>query len=399
MADSVSEIRLQIKQGAFTLVDGVISKQSQELIRKFDCHSADMNEWWQLTPVDWVCPTCKRSKSEIARKNKNGALMCHLVEHHDHVADSLRKTFEIFCKKAKGKFRATPDCDKFVKRVAPALAAFDNIVMCVDCNNADSSAKKLVGAPKEFSFSPVEIAKFIQAAPNLPHKIDKDAAQVCWAEAKNAFLLRQKLIRHLAEVAAQNDHWFQPAPSIITADHVRKTGESIMQYYDLYKIRDTLIPPKKDSLRGTDLWRRKRYPRAKVPSEKDIEYVKRVSDNYQWNRVDAHWRCPICCRSKIEIIRKNNKNQWMLDIAKESFLGYTDPIFACGDCVWVARQLGIEAKQKTSWDGMGLAQFVSVDELKQIIIARPHCRHDIRNEGISEILNAVAARMTRDSKR
>ncbi len=230
----------------------------------------------------------------------------------------------------------------------------------------------------------------------MPHEINADKASEIWIDAEPTFRLRKKLISRLAEIAALNKHWFQPADFRLTGKHIYRSGHNVMERNGLFSIRHLLLPPKCGSSKPIDRWRRKNYRKGNPPSLKEIELVRKVSDAFRWDRVADNWRCPICNRTKIEAIRKNNRNQSMLDIARSTFLGQKEEIYVCGDCLWVAREIGKEAKSLSEWDGDGLARFVKINELKHVIIPHPHSRHNIKNPQVEILLGKIVERMNHD---
>src|SRR5262245_6756699 len=46
-----------------------------------------------VTPFNWRCPICCRSKPEFARLDKNGDLLCCVRPHHDHYGDLAWRKF------------------------------------------------------------------------------------------------------------------------------------------------------------------------------------------------------------------------------------------------------------------------------------------------------------------
>jgi hypothetical protein len=113
---------------------------------------------WRETPESWRCPACGRSKRGILvwgkRVGSNAAnygpvgFKAGLHEHHDH-GSSLG------------------DCD-----FEGLGARFRPVVICGSCNTADAIAKRDVGAPDNFSFSPEEIRRFVIARDNHGHRFD-----------------------------------------------------------------------------------------------------------------------------------------------------------------------------------------------------------------------------------
>jgi len=83
-----------IENGTLTWLDGVMSPISKALVLKLKSTEFDMNSWWVESPTSWVCSGCGRGKLEIGRLNSNQEIMCHLVEHHDHMKDILKRRFQ-----------------------------------------------------------------------------------------------------------------------------------------------------------------------------------------------------------------------------------------------------------------------------------------------------------------
>lgn len=78
-------------------------------------------------------------------------MYCRIVHHHDHTSDIEHGTFHYFLMR---------------NRFSPAA-------ICEDCNMADAKAKKIIGAPDWFSFSPREIGYFCRLeADGRPQPID-----------------------------------------------------------------------------------------------------------------------------------------------------------------------------------------------------------------------------------
>ena len=77
-------------------LDGIDSEHTHStltLVKSFNASGPHMNRWWVMTPVNWSCVCCKRTKAEIVRLNKNNYLTCQLHEHHDHMKDVVKGLF------------------------------------------------------------------------------------------------------------------------------------------------------------------------------------------------------------------------------------------------------------------------------------------------------------------
>jgi hypothetical protein len=117
---------------------------------------------WQSVGDTWVCPACRRTKFEQLRWTTRNPRsldrfkdwIAPLHTHHDHAA---------------GHF-------------GPGRPRFPATVMCDQCNAADGQAKKRLGLPPNFSFSPEEIGRFIVATPHQPHVVDLVLAAAIYAQ-------------------------------------------------------------------------------------------------------------------------------------------------------------------------------------------------------------------------
>jgi rubredoxin len=152
--------------------------------------------------ADWRCPCCHRLKAEIARLDKNGNLCCPVVRHHDHfeecVADHI--DYRSMGKLAWG-LRETLD-NSFVR--------FQPTMICGDCNVAEPVAKAIVKAPAEFSFTPFEIAIFIDVTPSNPHVVDPDRAVQAYEAATPAMKLLANKLRAIVKVKKYGEDAWEP---------------------------------------------------------------------------------------------------------------------------------------------------------------------------------------------
>jgi rubredoxin len=150
---------------------------------------------WERTPGDWTCPICGRAKIDLVRPAKSGKVAGKLVEHHDHIELFLReKRREI---QQETEVEPTPGYWEFhEKKLRPFIRRFERILVCEDCNNADASAKAIVGAERYFSFSPTEISAFIRPSPNQNHSLDKTLVRDVYITA----LVKHEYCKELAVV-------------------------------------------------------------------------------------------------------------------------------------------------------------------------------------------------------
>jgi len=58
-----------------------------------------------------------------------------------------------------------------------AVPRFETTLICGQCNASDGHAKRVLGLPGLFSFSPAEISSFVTAKPHSKHEINYAKAQ------------------------------------------------------------------------------------------------------------------------------------------------------------------------------------------------------------------------------
>ncbi len=118
---------------------------------------------WRSVSDGWICPCCSRSKFELLRwtmrfpklPQRFQGWMAELHKHHDHSVDAYLLDDLMF-----------------------AIPRFETTLICGQCNAADGHAKRVLGLPSSFSFSPAEISSFVAAKPHSKHEINYAKAQL-----------------------------------------------------------------------------------------------------------------------------------------------------------------------------------------------------------------------------
>lgn len=381
-------------------LDSEYTKTTRELVSDFKATGAFLNKWWVLTPKDWSCPVCLRKKREIFHLNEKNYLIGHLHEHHDHMKDVVKELFKKACKQ-QSEIIADVHSEKFITKIAYTLEAYDNTVICSDCNKADGIAKKLIKTDPNFSFSPNEIAEFIICQPNVEHKIDKNKAREIWLRVKPLFELRMDWANKFAEIAANKRNWYQPSDR--TAKQIERNAQNLYKLnglleYDLYFDHRYLY--KSQPIVGKqDSWRRKVEKVNKAPSSQDLEFLKKMQKG-KWEKYDEDWSCPSCKLSKTQCVRKSNKKEWIFEV-KSVPLFYKDEYenvstshtALCNDCCNTALHIGREVKTLLGLDNIYYpSSFISLNELSELISPRPHSKHEYKNNKIDEILPILMER-------
>lgn len=123
----------------------------------------EVNNNWDRVGMFWRCPGCGRNRLQCFCLGKSGTWRCALFEHHDHFADwAAEQVAEALGVSQYG--MPMP-----FKMLVDWCCTFRPTIVCHHCNVADVAAKKIIGAPPEFTFSPGQIAQFVTSSPNEKH--------------------------------------------------------------------------------------------------------------------------------------------------------------------------------------------------------------------------------------
>jgi hypothetical protein len=102
---------------------------------------------WRSLPSDWLCPSCKRTRYQLLTWTKaltpstrrlRGEVnwLAAIHGHHDHGSHGGRQR------------------------------RFPFTLICQECNATDGKAKRMLGLPPDFSFSPEELGMFVVGRPH-----------------------------------------------------------------------------------------------------------------------------------------------------------------------------------------------------------------------------------------
>jgi rubredoxin len=371
-------------------LDGETSPQTQQIAHALGAAGFALNRWWVITPPDWTCSVCGRSKSQIARLNRRGALMGELHAHHDHMREYIARRFhEVSADR--GMIVADARATEFIKRAVPVVCAFDETVICADCNAADARAQNLVGTHPDFSFAPAEIAQFVIAAPNREHAIDASRARTLWQARWPVFATRLRFIDRLAVLAAADQHWFLSSEWSDHASAIERTAQerlaqagypgSLDAYIDAARRVWTPAP-------DLSAWRRRPVERPTVPTPGQIAHAARVTPARQWGTVPDDWTCPGCGRGKIAIVRPTAHHPWAFVITDRWFHDADQiriKVICCNDCNHAVLDLAKEA---------GVEGFcVDLQDIRDIVIPTAHARHAFRDDDtVTRVIRRLQSR-------
>ncbi len=142
-----------------------------------------LNYLWALTPQNFRCPICQRSKPYLLRKLRQRVL-AHLCIDHDHLLDYLDALAARSC--FRGNLRGLYD----------RHMSFAPLICCNQCNGIDSSVK--LRAPQVhrfFTFTPAHKATLLKCYRRSHHWINLERALKIW------YADQERFMAHLAELS------------------------------------------------------------------------------------------------------------------------------------------------------------------------------------------------------
>nr|WP_295107538.1 hypothetical protein [uncultured Caulobacter sp.] len=385
---------------ALPWLDGGWSRQTRGLVEAHRATGLDLNRNWAEVPRSWQCPCCQRTKAQIVRLSEHGVLLCHLEWHHDHLRDygkavlRHRNSLPENSEERYGIMSALEATKDFCER-------FFTTLVCKDCNLAEGEAKRLLAdAPRDFSFSPAEIKRFIRPRPNQPHRIDEETAIAVWQEVRTDVEDRIAFVAVLAERVAQGRHRRQSMRSGYS--RVRSPLEIAIALaapdWDFGAIYSAAGVLSERSVRrdgqGSAGGKRRAKPSCSRPTQAEVDaFAASQHPGSPWLIVRPDWRCPVCDRDRQAVLRKSNKGRWTGKLqAYAVFETETDPwtlmfhdvwddatlvfrehhsVWLCGDCRHVITDL--KAARATTSDYP-----FSVNDLRSLVTeVQPNARPEV----------------------
>jgi len=388
-----------VNTGEIISLDGARSPISLDIKNHHGVDDFEMNSHWIGSAQDWTCPCCSRSKFQVSRLGRKRQILAKLVIHHDHMGEALQAAFHAAFVRA-GTDVEQIDGFRLVERMGHAFAAYEEVLVCEDCNNADTEAKKLVAAPPYFSFSIGQIRGFIQSGEHQPHHVDAATAQQTWKEARAAYELRMNLINAVARAAATDTHWYEPhqrrIQPIPVFGYANRIGDAMVKDWvsstDLYK---ALGPQPKKADRNLARWRTTTQ-RPGYPLPDNYLAMLRSEETFAqaWDAVSDDWSCPVCGRGKQQIVYVGDKGKVVFFLASNNARGaWSFAPRICRQCHSTLMSLKLEVSELTGIKPPDSYGFVSPGELANIIRSRPHSQHAIRREEAAALVEHIKQRL------
>lgn len=387
-------------RGEITSLDGVDSAMSASIRAVHGEHPFEMNSNWILCAQDWICPCCGRDKLAVSRTGAKGQILCKLVIHHDHMGEVIEQEF---CSAFVGQGTQEPQAEgkRLVARMGGAFSAYESVLICEDCNNADARTKRELGLPGPFSFSIGQMARFIKPAPHQPHEIELAWAKDVWEEARPAYELRMELIRTVARAAATNAHWYEPYSRKAIPIPVYGYEDARLGCFNLDRVvpltwlTKALGPKEKIHTSDRARWRTNQTKAGK-PLPPNYLAMLRSSDHMaeSWALLAEDWRCLVCRRSKHEQVYLSPKGEVQFRTPTTT----KDPKWKrqriCNHCHSTVMSLKEEVAERAGRRPRDSYGYFSPEELRRIIHPRAHSPHLIKPKEAAELVELAVTRVS-----
>lgn len=368
-----------VNSGGLTCLDSVESPLTKRIQDFHGIKNFETNDNWLGSSQEWVCPACSRDKFQISRVGKKEQILAKLVVHHDHMGDLLDEAFHSTFARLGAEDVQTAG-RKLIDRIAKAFAAHDNVLVCEDCNTADVEAKKIVDAPKYFSFTLSQIKQFVLPRAHSSHLVDSDRVKAIWEVARPVFELRSTLINQVAQAAVTGGHWYEPfewghdpVPTIHEA-RFNSDLKNIRQWVYPNSLLARLGHQERTDNRDYSKWRTVRKKQSPVIPKNFLSILlSNTGVAKMWAGVPDNWSCPVCKRAKVEIPYVGEQSSILFNIATASRHGLWNaaPKY-CGNCQTVLLGLKAELQHLLGMRFTNSYDFVSPEELARIIDPKPN---------------------------
>jgi rubredoxin len=397
-SEALSRIVESVKNGEIISLDGIDSPLSNELRLLHNLSDFEMNSNWILSAQDWHCPCCERSKIQVSRQGNKGQILAKLVLHHDHMGEVMQSAFHAAFASS-GSDVAQVDGLKLVERLGVAFAAYEEVLICEDCNNADAEAKKVSKTPKDFSFSIGQIKQFISSQSHQPHAISGAQANTTWLASKPAYELRMRLISTIANAAASDKHWYEPCllktkPNPIFGSRIHADDFWIQRWVQPQNLIGALGQKTPISTPNLSGWRKVTPEVGKnLPANYLAMLRSEPSFAMWWDTQPENWRCPICSRNKYEATYLGAKGKVIFKLVPTTTKGaWANFSMTCNHCRSTLMSLKWELGQFLGTSLHDSYSFVDPIELSEIIKPRAHSAHMIDGAKAKTLLEALTLR-------
>ncbi|WP_146214425.1 hypothetical protein [Rhizobium sp. 11515TR] len=411
--DSLSDDELS---NFLSMRDGRWSQQTKDLLAKFGTNKLNLNRAWAGLWQSWSCPCCGRNKSEIARINSAGVLLCQIEVHHDHLGDWAERKFSELNPRSDEK-AMNLQIDWCKQPTLQLVERFPRTAICLDCNLVEGKAKACLGKEifRDFSFSPSEIAQFITVQANQVHGFDRGKVAEIWKKVKDDVEDRidfaTRMARRFANGKNRRQVGGRSAPEFwIDSEALfwRMLGrDSSLLSNSRLAERIVARSTARDAV-GNSTVPKTRRP-GKPPTDAEYEAIDlQNAEQKHWARFSENWKCDCCGRSKRSICRKANSGKWTArihairdwkftgseedysedEVRGNFYIADHVPAFICQDCRHVISEMqrrddSLSENSVTLSDVKGSISTIAANEMHQVdyeyLIDRAYENHGLQD--------------------
>lgn len=393
---TIARLAEDVNAGRITNLDGSRSPLGVRIRDFWRGGEFEMDDNWVLLPQDWRCPCCLRSKFEITRIGRAGQILAKIVSHHDHMRSAPEHEFYAAFKGDRSSAEYKRGYD-LVMRLHDHFCAFDDVLVCEDCNNADSKAAKEVSAPENFSFSVEQMRQFLKPTAHRRHDLDQEKLRSVWASAQVVHERRVNLMNALVAGAVRghvsfsneilNEHdaraWYAKSPQL--NGFARPTppaywreaedGEFSSSEAMTAICRALNVPTERKLAR----WRTVPPAVVRVPSPEAIQACLAREAKRPRKLLHADWHCPICGRAKVSTMFVEKDGDTRFGTAEYWRPNSPPPpIRVCLHCMNTLNAIKNELAVRTGRTMREVGDLIPTEKLREMIIPREHGAHRIR---------------------
>lgn len=217
--------------------------------------------------------------------------------------------------------------------------------------------------------------------------------------------MRMEFAEKFAKIAAENQDWYQPSER--TAKQIERLAKwhferHGLHQFDRYEPERLLYNPV--PFKGANSsWRLKDNPIVKKkPSNNELAHLVATRGKY-WTRYEEDWFCLCCSRDKYDCVRPSKKNSWIFEVKTAYLFSIeemnfdSNPAPMCVDCIDMALNFGREVLGLSGKRSMihFPSSVLTLKELREIVISRPHSQHKFKNEVIDRIIPEIVQRVVK----
>jgi rubredoxin len=364
-------------------LDGKWSSQTKYLLAQHGTFNLELNKWWAVTPQNWRCPSCDRSKLELAKLSRTKCLVAKLVSHHDHANERVEAQAPVVWKENGSREPIAYALREHLKRLAMGiLTRFPPTIVCEDCNNLEPLLKQKLGIPNVVTLTPTEIGRLrnynrTTVDPSLEGLIFQ---LVEWA-AFSATQIEQTKQSFSIDLHQWNKDWFNAEVNVKSrAEAAVRLGfqkQILQQTNSLNEFLKLSVSaptgansnPKKLPAPTQDLFLNFKHPHPLRQSVID--------------KAPVDWHCPICYRNKFEcfISSRGSNTKFVLNLLERTIVfesgNIEEAVIICGDCNDFHNELVRYCNQHKLLEIQPFFETrkIDADAVRHGIVSAPHQRH------------------------